>query len=71
LDPNVWFHNVEYVAAQKIGPETVTYVSNIFKYYVAYKLIMEARETKDEATKDKATKAAAGEAAKEVAAKSK
>jgi membrane-bound lytic murein transglycosylase MltF len=63
LDPNIWFHNVEYVAAQKIGPETVTYVSNIFKYYVAYKLIMEARETKDEATKDKA--------AKEVAAKSK
>jgi membrane-bound lytic murein transglycosylase MltF len=28
LDPNVWFHNVEYVAAEKIGAETVTYVSN-------------------------------------------
>ena len=39
LDPNVWFHNVEYVAAEKIGAETVTYVSNIFKYYVAYRLI--------------------------------
>jgi len=27
LDPNVWFHNVEYVAAEKIGAETVTYVA--------------------------------------------
>jgi membrane-bound lytic murein transglycosylase MltF len=43
LDPNVWFHNVEYVAADKIGAETVTYVSNIYKYYIAYKLIMESR----------------------------
>ena len=41
LDPNVWFHNVEYVAAEKIGPETVTYVGNIYKYYIAYKLVME------------------------------
>jgi membrane-bound lytic murein transglycosylase MltF len=39
LDPNVWFHNVEYIAEEKIGHETVTYVSNIFKYYVAYQLI--------------------------------
>jgi membrane-bound lytic murein transglycosylase MltF len=43
LDPNVWFHNVEYVAAEKIGAETVTYVANIYKYYIAYNLIMEAR----------------------------
>jgi membrane-bound lytic murein transglycosylase MltF len=43
LDPNVWFNNVEYVAAEKIGQETVTYVSNIYKYYIAYKLIMESR----------------------------
>ena len=38
LDPNVWFGNVELVAAKEIGQETVTYVSNIYKYYVAYKL---------------------------------
>jgi membrane-bound lytic murein transglycosylase MltF len=38
LDPNVWFKNVEIVAAKRIGRETVQYVSNIFKYYVAYKL---------------------------------
>jgi membrane-bound lytic murein transglycosylase MltF len=49
LDSNVWFHNVEYVAADKIGAETVTYVSNIYKYYIAYKLIMEARAAREEA----------------------
>ena len=39
LDPNVWFNNVERVASERIGRETVTYVSNIYKYYVAYLLI--------------------------------
>ena len=38
LDPNVWFNNVEHIAAQRIGRETVQYVSNIYKYYVAYTL---------------------------------
>jgi membrane-bound lytic murein transglycosylase MltF len=51
LDPNVWFHNVEYIAAERIGAETVTYVSNIFKYYVAYRLIMDEREAREKATK--------------------
>jgi membrane-bound lytic murein transglycosylase MltF len=49
LDPNVWFHNVEYVAAEKIGQETVTYVSNIYKYYIAYRLVMESRAAHKEA----------------------
>jgi membrane-bound lytic murein transglycosylase MltF len=49
LDPNVWFHNVEYVAAEKIGAETVTYVSNIYKYSIAYKLIMEAKAEREKA----------------------
>jgi membrane-bound lytic murein transglycosylase MltF len=49
LDPNVWFHNVEYVAAEKIGPEPVTYVSNIYKYYIAYKLIMEQKADREQA----------------------
>jgi membrane-bound lytic murein transglycosylase MltF len=35
LDPHVWFHNVEVVAAKEIGRETVQYVSNIYKYYIA------------------------------------
>jgi len=41
LNPNVWFNNVEIVAADKIGAETVTYVSNIYKYYIAYRLVLE------------------------------
>lgn len=49
LDPNVWFRNVEYVAAEKIGAETVTYVGNIFKYYIAYQLIMEGKAAKEQA----------------------
>jgi len=44
LDPNVWFNNVEVVAAEKIGRETVTYVSNIYKYYLGYKLLMEQKD---------------------------
>src|SRR6056297_48700 len=39
LDPNRWFNNVERVVAEKIGRETVQYVSNIFKYYIAYRMI--------------------------------
>ena len=60
LDPNRWFHNVELVAADKIGPETVTYVSNIYKYYTAYKLLLaqEAERSKArESVKDAAKKA--------------
>jgi membrane-bound lytic murein transglycosylase MltF len=49
LDPNVWFQNVEYVAAEKVGQETVTYVSNIYKYYIAYRLVMESRAATKEA----------------------
>jgi membrane-bound lytic murein transglycosylase MltF len=49
LDQNVWFGNVEYLAAEKIGAETVTYVSNIYKYYIAYRLIMEARDEREQA----------------------
>lgn len=45
LDPNVWFGNVEVVAAKRIGRETVQYVSNIMKYYVAYKLLEEKMQT--------------------------
>ncbi len=41
LDPDIWFNNVEVIASEKIGRETVTYVSNIYKYYLGYKLIME------------------------------
>lgn len=40
LDPNQWFNNVELVVARDIGQVTVTYVGNVYKYYVAYKLAL-------------------------------
>lgn len=50
FDPNIWFGNVENLAAEKIGAETVTYVSNIYKYYIAYRLIMDDIARKQKAT---------------------
>ena len=38
LDPNRWFNHVERITAERVGRETVTYVSNIAKYFVAYQL---------------------------------
>jgi membrane-bound lytic murein transglycosylase MltF len=49
LDPNKWFNNVEIVVSQQIGTETVTYVRNIYKYYVAYRLTLDAREQAEKA----------------------
>jgi membrane-bound lytic murein transglycosylase MltF len=49
LDPNVWFGNVERIASERIGRETVTYVSNIFKYYVTYRLMKEQTERREAA----------------------
>ena len=46
LDPNVWFNNVERIVAEKMGRETVTYVSNIYKYYIAYTMVMREQEEK-------------------------
>jgi membrane-bound lytic murein transglycosylase MltF len=43
LDPNIWFGNVERVVSERIGRETVTYVSNIYKYYITYKLMADQR----------------------------
>jgi membrane-bound lytic murein transglycosylase MltF len=57
LDPNRWFNNVELIAAEKIGQETVTYVSNIYKYYIAYRLVQEneeeSRKAREEMKKEK------------------
>ena len=50
LDPNRWFRNVEYVAAKEIGQETVQYVSNIYKYYVAYRQVAAVRQRRKAAT---------------------
>lgn len=44
-DPDIWFDNVERIVALRVGQEPVTYVRNIYKYYVAYKLAQETAET--------------------------
>ncbi|MGD8519708.1 MAG: lytic transglycosylase F [Desulfobacterales bacterium] len=51
LDPNIWFRNVEIIAAKRIGRETVQYVSNIFKYYTAYRILVDKSDLKKEAKK--------------------
>jgi membrane-bound lytic murein transglycosylase MltF len=57
LDPNRWFNNVELIAAERIGQETVIYVSNIYKYYIAYRLVQEneeeARKAREEIQRQK------------------
>ena len=50
LDPNVWFNNVEVIASRRVGQETVVYVRNIYKYYVAYTLQLDALEARRAAT---------------------
>jgi membrane-bound lytic murein transglycosylase MltF len=52
LDPDKWFNNVEIVIAEQIGTETTTYVRNIYKYYVAYKLTLEAHEAAAKARRE-------------------
>jgi len=52
LNPNKWFNNVEVVAAEKVGRETVQYVSNIYKYYLAYKMVREQREEREKAKQE-------------------
>lgn len=52
LDPNVWFNNVEMITAEKVGSETVTYVSNIYKYYIAYKLVVQETENRQRAKEE-------------------
>jgi membrane-bound lytic murein transglycosylase MltF len=51
LDPNKWFNNVEVVAAESIGRETVQYVANIYKYYLAYQMVVEQQKDRDAALK--------------------
>jgi len=39
LNPNLWFDNVEIIAAREIGRETFDYVSNIYKFYASYRAL--------------------------------
>jgi membrane-bound lytic murein transglycosylase MltF len=56
LDPDIWFNNVELVAAKRIGRETVTYVANIYKYYLAYRLMLGLRDERQQAKEALAAK---------------
>ena len=49
LDPDVWFRNVEIVVAHDVGREPVRYVSNIYKYYLAYRLMLDQQQRRDAA----------------------
>jgi membrane-bound lytic murein transglycosylase MltF len=49
LDSNRWFQHVEVLAAREIGRETVDYVSNIYKYYLAQRLLQQRREARERA----------------------
>ena len=52
LDPNIWFNNVEVVAAERIGRETVRYVRNIYKYYVAYEYMEQKKVRRKKGSKN-------------------
>ncbi|HET7217679.1 MAG TPA: transporter substrate-binding domain-containing protein, partial [Vicinamibacterales bacterium] len=52
LDPNRWFGNVERIVSERIGRETVQYVSNIYQYYVAYRLVLERGEARTRAKEE-------------------
>jgi membrane-bound lytic murein transglycosylase MltF len=52
FDPNKWFNNVEVLVARAVGQETINYVSNIFKYYIAYKRIEDLRLARETAKQE-------------------
>jgi membrane-bound lytic murein transglycosylase MltF len=52
LDPNKWFNNVEVVAAERVGRETVQYVNSIYKYYLAYKMVVEQHAEREKAKRE-------------------
>jgi membrane-bound lytic murein transglycosylase MltF len=49
LDPNQWFGNVEHIVAKRVGRETVQYVANIYKYYIAYSLLLDRADERNAA----------------------
>ena len=49
FDPDRWFGSVELVVAEKVGIETTRYVRNIYKYYIAYTLMLDAHAEQQKA----------------------
>jgi membrane-bound lytic murein transglycosylase MltF len=56
LNPNLWFNHVEVLVAEKVGRETVQYVANIYKYYLAYTLVTDQRERQQRAREQRVPK---------------
>ena len=56
-DPNRWFNNVEHMASESIGRETVDYVANVNKYYIAYKFAVERHERRLNLRRERTEKA--------------
>ena len=50
LSPNLWFNNVELVAAREVGRGMVDYVGNIYKYQIAFKAIVARQERQEQRT---------------------
>jgi len=46
---------VQLVVAERIGQETTTYVRNIYKYHVSYKLTLQAAQRRQAAMEPLAT----------------
>jgi membrane-bound lytic murein transglycosylase MltF len=51
FNPNKWFFNVEKIASEIIGRETVDYVANINKYFVAYQLYFDIYQQRNKTKK--------------------
>jgi membrane-bound lytic murein transglycosylase MltF len=49
FDPNRWFGHVEVAMYRSVSGEPVSYVRNIYKYYVTYKRLTETRKQREEA----------------------
>ncbi|UCH75638.1 MAG: lytic transglycosylase F [Rhodospirillales bacterium] len=49
LDSQTWFGNVEVATSRIVSREPVRYVRNIYKYYIAYKLLEEERAAREAA----------------------
>lgn len=47
LDPNVWYGNVELMAARHVGQETVSYVANIEKYLFAFRAALALQDLRE------------------------
>jgi len=58
LDPNVWFGNVEKLAARAVGRQPVVYVGNVYKYYVGFRLMLEHHKAEEAAQQEAAKRAA-------------